>query len=96
MSSFLPCLITQVCCIFISNAKFDGYESTRVQIGNEHVTVTYHAAVAKNWNKTIADEDMYAFRTIQEEEDDPFFDEDPPMDPNKHLNIVSGKTNRAW
>lgn len=31
--------------------------------------MTYHAAVAKDWNKTAVDEDIYASDLTQEEEE---------------------------
>lgn len=58
-----------MCCIFISDVEFNDYAPTRVQIRSEHTMMTYHAAVAKDWNKTAVDEDIYASDLTQEEEE---------------------------
>lgn len=67
----------------------------RIQIGIEHILVTYHVVVPEDWNKNTTYENIYATYLIQEEEDDAFFDPDLPMDPNDQVHVISCTLSRS-
>lgn len=61
---------------------------SHVTIGIEYISVTYHADVLDDWNKSTDEKNIYATNLIQKEEDDVFFYQDMLANPNKQTNIV--------
>lgn len=72
----------------MTNVVFDAYASSRVPIIMENISVIYHTAILEDWNKSIAEENIYATDLTQEEKNDAFFNKDLPADLNEQINIV--------
>lgn len=79
----LPYLVTQ----FVIHSRIDGefyaYAPSLVNIVIEYISVTYHATVPENWNRCIAEENIYATDLIQEHNDDTLFEQDLPANPSE-------------
>lgn len=46
------------------------------QHSNEIHTVTYHAAILEDWNRSTTEKNIYVTDLMQEEENDVFFEQD--------------------